>query len=136
MGCGNHNGQYRRAHTSCSSGLHCTSHCAELRAVLKLPNVITCQLDIWWKLLCGSPALGGFHQLEISTFLKRLWQHSAILYNFGKGLEMPWWEGAGPGWVDTREERRGVAGELQKMYNSPNLDRPTLTFISAKYDNV
>ena len=89
---------------------------------------------IRWKLLCGSSALGWFHQLEISIFLKRLWQHSAILYNFGKGLEMV--GGTGPPRVDTREERRGVAGELQKMYNSPNLDRPTLTFISAKYDNV
>ena len=87
---------------------------------------------IRWKLLCGSPALGWFHQLEISIFLKRLWQHSAILYNFGKGLEMPWWEGAGPGWVDTREERRGVARELQKMYNSPKPRSPYLDFYLSK----
>ena len=63
---------------------------------------------------------------------QRLWQHSAILYNFGKGLEMPWWEGAGLGWVDTREERRGVAGELQKMYNSPKPRSPYLDFYLSK----
>ena len=74
--------------------------------------------------------MGWFHQLEINgsgntrpfcTILEKGWRCPG-----GRG------EGAGPGWVDTREERRGVARELQKMYNSPKPRSPYLDFYLSK----
>ena len=125
-----HQARQYRGRTSYSSELHYTSHFAELHAILKSYKLSTIQ-KVESVIIC-KPCFVWVSSIRD----QRPRQHSAILYNFGKGLEMPRWEGAGPGWVDTREERRGVARELQKMYNSPNLDRPTWTFISAKYDNV